>query len=384
MFLVQQTPRAKKKTDKSLETYKFYVNSLYVAITRSVKNVYIIEDNPQHRFLKLLDINEIKNVVLQNEESSADDWQKEASKLAMQGKDEQAQAIEDRILQRQLVPWAVLDNTELEILAKKIFKDKSASKKEQIKLLNYAVIYNDKVLINKLKNFGLKAANNIARSITLMEDQYFCDYAYRNNKNMHSNIKTYGLEFKNQFNFTPLMCAVYMGNELHVNELLDLGASLYETDNKNRTPLMIAMAKAYIDTRYSNNKLPDIYNQLKPDAISVRVDDKLIKIEPRKAEFLFLLNIITIMRDFKLGTGHDRLMTFSAANLTGSFNKFSDKMIAEYRKRRQYISSILSKNEINSKSPYSCKLFKRVKLGMYIINPEMKLRIKDEWIDINI
>ena len=48
--------RVKDKTDKSLEIYKFYINALYVAITRSICNVYIIEPNPSHKFLRLLGI----------------------------------------------------------------------------------------------------------------------------------------------------------------------------------------------------------------------------------------------------------------------------------------------------------------------------------------
>ena len=34
--------RAKDKGDKSLEIYKFHINALYVAITRAVKNIYLI------------------------------------------------------------------------------------------------------------------------------------------------------------------------------------------------------------------------------------------------------------------------------------------------------------------------------------------------------
>ena len=43
--------RAKDKTDKSLEVYKFYINALYVAITRAVKNLYWIESNPKQALL---------------------------------------------------------------------------------------------------------------------------------------------------------------------------------------------------------------------------------------------------------------------------------------------------------------------------------------------
>jgi hypothetical protein len=57
-------------------------------------------------------------------------------------------------------------------------------------------------------------------------------------------------------------------------------------------------------------------------------------------------------------------------------------VIAEYRKKRQYISGLLSKNEINSQNPYNRKLFMRVKKGCYILNPEIQVRQKDDWLNI--
>ena len=61
--------RVKDKADKSLEIYKFYINALYVAITRSICNVYMIESNPTHKLLRLLDINQIKEVNIKSQES---------------------------------------------------------------------------------------------------------------------------------------------------------------------------------------------------------------------------------------------------------------------------------------------------------------------------
>jgi superfamily I DNA/RNA helicase len=40
--------RAKDKSDKSLEVYKFFVNALYVALTRAIRNVYVIESDTAH------------------------------------------------------------------------------------------------------------------------------------------------------------------------------------------------------------------------------------------------------------------------------------------------------------------------------------------------
>jgi hypothetical protein len=47
--------RAKDKTDKSLEVYKFFVNALYVALTRAIRNVYVIESDTGHALFGLLE-----------------------------------------------------------------------------------------------------------------------------------------------------------------------------------------------------------------------------------------------------------------------------------------------------------------------------------------
>ncbi|PIX96878.1 MAG: hypothetical protein COZ24_08240, partial [Hydrogenophilales bacterium CG_4_10_14_3_um_filter_63_21] len=48
--------RAKDKGDKSLEVYKFFVNALYVALTRATANLYLIESDTGHPVFTLLDL----------------------------------------------------------------------------------------------------------------------------------------------------------------------------------------------------------------------------------------------------------------------------------------------------------------------------------------
>ena len=43
---------AADKGDKSLDLYKFFVNALYVAVTRAVNNVYVIESDTSHPLLR--------------------------------------------------------------------------------------------------------------------------------------------------------------------------------------------------------------------------------------------------------------------------------------------------------------------------------------------
>ena len=54
----------------------------------------------------------------------------------------------------------------------------------------------------------------------------------------------------------------------------------------------------------------------------------------------------------------------------------------ESRKQRAYLSSILSKNEINKDAKNNRKLFYRVIRGAYIFNPRLALKVDDEWVNI--
>ncbi len=78
--------RAKDKSDKSLEIYKFHINALYVAITRAVCNLYLVERNPGQPLFDLLDLHPCGNGLrLEKQDSSLEEWHLEAQRLELQG-----------------------------------------------------------------------------------------------------------------------------------------------------------------------------------------------------------------------------------------------------------------------------------------------------------
>ena len=79
--------RAKDKRDKSLEIFKFHINALYVAITRAVRSLYLIERNPRQRLFNLLDLRVSEGgLKLEKQDSSLNEWRQEARSLELQGK----------------------------------------------------------------------------------------------------------------------------------------------------------------------------------------------------------------------------------------------------------------------------------------------------------
>lgn len=100
--------RAPDKTDKSLEVYKFFVNSLYVAITRAVKNIYLIEKDVEHPLIKLLGVNDSQDAgaVEQNSQHYRSGSQKPANWNFREGKNRLIISGRD-VLRIQPVPWHV-------------------------------------------------------------------------------------------------------------------------------------------------------------------------------------------------------------------------------------------------------------------------------------
>jgi len=109
--------RGRDKTDKSLEVYKFFINSLYVAVTRAVQRLYLIESDTGHPLFRLLGIQNARdNVTVEVKQSSLEEWQSEAHRLELQGRQEQADEIRRDILKTQPVPWDVLTHRPCPVL----------------------------------------------------------------------------------------------------------------------------------------------------------------------------------------------------------------------------------------------------------------------------
>ena len=126
--------RARDKSDKSLEVYKFFVNALYVALTRAVENLYLIESDLEHPLLKLLGLTATGEVNVAAQRSSIEDWQREARRLELHGKQEQAEAIRRTILKTTAPPWQVFDEAHLRATLTAVFHDQVPGEKHKQRL----------------------------------------------------------------------------------------------------------------------------------------------------------------------------------------------------------------------------------------------------------
>lgn len=372
--------RAKDKTDKSLEVYKFYINALYVALTRAVKNLYWIEADNKQRLLAILGLNNaLDRLDLENQNSSLEDWQHEAHKLELQGKKEQADRIRYEILKQQTPPWEVYKSETLDALYDKAIEQQN--KKAKLALFEYALVYEENQYLVDLANKGFKPALHPEKGGKLLMQKYFIPYQAKNPNVVLNQVRKFGVNYRTLFNQTPLMVAVWLGNIALVKALAEQEPDPELVDNKQRNALQIALTEATKDKQYAQQTLRVFYPLLVPDSVSIQVDGRLIKLDNHLMEFVLMNLLIAIfyrVMPKKLFVAGG----FQADDILNAIAYFPVDVLADRRKKRAYVSSILSKNEVDRDERYNRKLFQRVKRGHYVFNPDLSLKIEGEWIGI--
>ena len=374
--------RAKSKQDKSLEIYKFYINALYVAITRAVKNLYIIEHQLDHPAIRLLDLERFSGELsLDVQGSSIDEWQREARKLELQGKREQAEAIHERILERKPVPWPVFDRHGFEALCTEAFE--TNHKKKLLQAFEYALLHQHQPTLNKLVSQRFKPANQPEeKALKQLHRQHYMTYDLGKPAAVLRDTERYGIDHCTVFNLTPLMIAARAGNAELVQALLERGADTSLVANHGLNAYQMVLELATTQTNYARQKSANVHTLLKPKTLSIQVDNRLIKLTGSLME-MFLLNLMfaQFYRHFNmLGPYGD---AFSAKFIAAWVADLPEAVLPKKRKRQAYISSVLSKNEMTKNGPYNRKLFLRISRGQYIINPVLQLRLGDQWVRVH-
>ncbi len=375
--------RAADKSDKSLEAYKFYTNALYVALTRAVQNVYLIESHTRHRLWPLLGLAEVQGEVkVKTQTSSEEDWKAEARKLEMQGKTEQAEAIRKTILATEDVPWRVLTPDSLEDLKKEALDPGHYNRQAKLLLFDYAVIHHVTSLFEELERLKFKQAGDPFSHMRKIEQKYQQDYFDPTRRELDKKIQRYGVDFRDPMNETPLMIAAKLGQADLAASLLRAGAHRDARDNWGRRPLQIALRAAYRSEAYARDRIGALYSLLAPSSVKVKVEGRMIKIDERLMEFFVLQSMIALFQEIiRIKTRWD-LPAFETADFVYALLYFPEHVVPARRKRRAYLSSILSKNEVNRQGPYNRLLFTRVRYGRYILNPLLEIDIDGHWVNV--
>ena len=374
--------RAKDKSDKSLEIFKFHINALYVAATRAVTNLYFVESRPRQRLFDLLGMELFKGRLdLEAQSSSLADWQREAQKLERQGKAEQAEEIRTRILGVRNTPWKPLTRNGVAELTERALGE--GGKKAKLELFEYALLCDDRMRLRRLANAGFRPALRPPEKAlkSLIANRYM-DYSFRHANGVRNLVNKYGVDHRDRFNCTPLMLAAQFANAAAVEMLTDMGANASPVNSAGLNAFQIMLGQARASPRYARHSVPRLYGRLTPGSIDVKVDDRLVKLEGHQAEFLFY-NLFVALFHGGVGANADTWrLGLRAADLETALGKIPPSVLPAYRTRRRYISQVLARNELNRDAPYNRRLFKRTHRGFYVLNPALSVRVSERWVAI--
>ena len=380
--------RAKDKADKSLEIYKFYVNALYVALTRAIHNVTLIESDTGHGLLSLLNLAPGGMVSKSDTPaSSVQDWQKEARKLALQGKQEQADAIERLILKTCAPPWPIFDETRLRDTLAKVFLEQAPGNKAKSQLYDYATCYDEPLLAEILADeVGFEQARNFERLGATQGRRSYLPYFARNFKDILAQCDKYGIEHRTAMNQTPLMAAAAAGNVPLLEALLARGADRAAVDHLGRNALHWAIATALRDRAYAATSFSPVFRLVAPAGVDVMAGERLIRIDRHQTEYLFFQIMWVLFRQcFGTAEMTDR-GGIHGAMLQDAFERLPVEVVAPERSKRAYISGVLARNEVERDYAYNRRLFKRLRTGVYQFSPALSVRRQgadgDAWVPV--
>ncbi|MFW8627966.1 hypothetical protein [Deinococcus sp. ME38] len=396
--------RARDKTDKSLEIYKFYVNALYVAVTRAVNRVTLIESDTGHPLLSLLGVgvgDEAEQ--LRASRASRDDWEREARKLELQGKKEQASDIRRRILQQKPVPWEVWTPPVLARMQVEVRQHPGNAKKAR-DLTDYALLNLDAELLGELRDLKIKPAQSYLRNAVkdrrlqrqAVLDKYRRPYQTGQLKAVLADTERYGVDHRTQENLTPLALATLHGQLPLVDALLERGADLNQTDLFGRTPHMLALDQAMQDPEYARTQLGPLWERVRPSHLDVLVGDRLTRLPSGGAEFYFLSVMLAQWPHYTSPLVHpdlgprelrQRQTGFFVDTLQLNLAFFPLNVWREARRKRTYFNHVLARAEVNSSYVPARRLWHRAAHGLYELNPELRVKLllapgaEGEWVD---
>jgi len=357
--------RARDKGDKSLELYKFYVNALYVAMTRAVQTLTLVEADTGHSLLGLLGLTVGEAPSVAAPASTKEEWAQEIK-----------QTLLDYALWHGQHCW-------VEQLAKAQFQPaRGLAPNGEFGWIDDVELF-DVPLTDQEKQ-----QQPALPAVAAVRQRHLQPYTAKNFKDILRLCDLHTVDHRTPVGATPLMLAARAGNAALVDALLERGADPQVVDEFGQTAWQHAVGRAMEEAAFAKNSLAAVFERLAPAVIDVQVDGRLIRIERHQGEYWVLTLMLAGLKTqwtcctlrahppWKFGNG------YFAEQLQQVLDGLAPHLWQERRRKRSYVNQVLARAEVDSGYKPARKLWARTRNGHYLPNPGMLLRQSEGWVPV--
>ncbi|MGQ0544491.1 MAG: ankyrin repeat domain-containing protein, partial [Betaproteobacteria bacterium] len=196
----------------------------------------------------------------------------------------------------------------------------------------------------------------------------------------------YGVDHRTPMNLTPLMAAAFAGNVPLVEALLARGADPQAADDFGCNALHWAMREAFRDPAFAGDSFAALYELIAPAAVDVQAAERLVRIDRHLSEYFLFQTLWALYGSRFTHRGRRPVCGFETGLILAAWEHLPANVVPAWRKRREHLSGVLARNEVERDYAYNRALFRRVAQGWYQFNPRLAVRRKagesEEWTPI--
>jgi hypothetical protein len=274
----------------------------------------------------------------------------------------------------------VLDERGVRELLMKVFRERAVGDKQKRRLHEYAAFHDEPELATYLAQeagFGVAqfvGAQGFQQQRNGLILKYLAPYSARNFKDVLRQCDAHGIDHRTSMNQTPLMAAAASGNVALVEALLARGADRDATDQYGCNALHISLREAFRDPRFAQGPCAALYELLAPPHVDVKTGERLVRIDKHLSEYFLFQTFWTLFKS--RFTRIDRTLdcALDTQAVLQAWEDLPASVLRAARNKRQHLSNVLSRNEVERDYAYNRALFKRVAHGWYQFNPTLEVR----------